>query len=266
MNRTWIGGGDNQASNPNDWSPAGAPQPGDALDMPTGSTMNIIGNALAGDSLHIGDSVLGGQSPAVFDVSGRASFNLDVNFPPYGVSSTTVNLADHSEWIGGFSSAFVPAFVSGGRFSNTSSTIDGGHATITSAVIGHGSFTVSTAQSASGVLEFAGSVSRHQAVHITGGDPSRGSTATAVIDHPDEFHGSVTLAGELDLQGLTADSYSLKQDLLTLYAGNQIVDRINFDLSPQAMAFGVSQTASGIAIHADGALYRGGGELLPVHG
>ena len=34
--RTWLGGGNNNARNPNDWSPTGAPQPGDILSMPNG--------------------------------------------------------------------------------------------------------------------------------------------------------------------------------------------------------------------------------------
>jgi hypothetical protein len=52
--RTYIGGGNNQASNPLDWSPTGVPQPGDALEAAVGSnlTMNVSGNALAGDSFN----------------------------------------------------------------------------------------------------------------------------------------------------------------------------------------------------------------------
>jgi hypothetical protein len=50
--RTWIGCGNNEASNPNDWSPTGAPQPGNSLNMSAG-TINISGDALAGDTLTI---------------------------------------------------------------------------------------------------------------------------------------------------------------------------------------------------------------------
>ena len=46
---TWIGGDNNQASNPNCWSPTGLPQAGSTLDM-TGGTMNVDGYTLpAGD-------------------------------------------------------------------------------------------------------------------------------------------------------------------------------------------------------------------------
>jgi hypothetical protein len=52
--RTWIGGGNDRASNANDWSPTGAPQPGDTLTDPVnGSTINISDNVLRGDTLSI---------------------------------------------------------------------------------------------------------------------------------------------------------------------------------------------------------------------
>ena len=54
---SWVGGGSNQASDPNDWVdtstnlPA-APQTGDTLsDTIDGSTINITDNALAGNGL-----------------------------------------------------------------------------------------------------------------------------------------------------------------------------------------------------------------------
>jgi hypothetical protein len=39
---TWIGGGNNEASNQNDWSPTRTPQPGDTLTMSSG-TMHVSG-------------------------------------------------------------------------------------------------------------------------------------------------------------------------------------------------------------------------------
>ena len=49
--RTWIGGGDDRANNPADWSPTGVPQAGDFLLMPPTTTMSVQGNDLAGDRL-----------------------------------------------------------------------------------------------------------------------------------------------------------------------------------------------------------------------
>jgi hypothetical protein len=51
-NRTWIGGGNDKASNPNDWSPTGAPQPGDTLTISSG-TMYVSDDNLAGDTLDL---------------------------------------------------------------------------------------------------------------------------------------------------------------------------------------------------------------------
>jgi hypothetical protein len=42
--RTWIGGGNNRADNPNDWAPNGVPQPGDMLRAGvdgSGTVMNV---------------------------------------------------------------------------------------------------------------------------------------------------------------------------------------------------------------------------------
>ena len=61
--RMWIGGGDNQASNPHDWSDPnglpGAPRPGDTLILNNG-TINISDNDLKGDTL-----TLAGEGPTI---------------------------------------------------------------------------------------------------------------------------------------------------------------------------------------------------------
>lgn len=52
--RTWTGEVSNDASNGDNWSPAGAPQPGDTLtDMLNGSTIDIKGNTLSGAPLTV---------------------------------------------------------------------------------------------------------------------------------------------------------------------------------------------------------------------
>src|SRR6516164_6506153 len=74
--RAWIGGGNNQASNPNDWIDTnnfnlpGAPQPGDTLVLGTPAhpaasyTMNIQGNDLAGNTLFISSFIASGSLTA----------------------------------------------------------------------------------------------------------------------------------------------------------------------------------------------------------
>ena len=54
-NRTSIGGGNNEASNPKDWSPTGAPQAGDTLVMngETNNPINVSDYNLRGNSLNV---------------------------------------------------------------------------------------------------------------------------------------------------------------------------------------------------------------------
>ena len=80
-NRTWLGGGNNKASNPQDWSPAGAPPAGDALTLQSG-TMDISGNELRGDALLVTGS-------ADIYTTDNAALNLEVDIP---ILSSTVNV------------------------------------------------------------------------------------------------------------------------------------------------------------------------------
>jgi hypothetical protein len=115
MSRVWIGGGNNQASNPMDWSPQGAPQPSDgslqviaSAGSPQPATMNIRGNDLAGVPLTVyGDTLTanlshravvssgvggyGGGGNAVFNVSQRSELAVVTNR-----GSATVNLSQNS--------------------------------------------------------------------------------------------------------------------------------------------------------------------------
>jgi hypothetical protein len=120
-NRTWIGGANNQASNPKDWSPKGAPHSGDALTMTSG-TMNVIHDDLAGDVLAINsgtvnltrgsNATIAANGDALINIQGTDQLLLDVvptgwvntfpTVPPPPVGgSATVNLAANSMWVGG---------------------------------------------------------------------------------------------------------------------------------------------------------------------
>ena len=50
---TWIGGGNNSAGNPKDWSGDTTPKPSDTLILSNGSTINVTGNQLQGDTLKV---------------------------------------------------------------------------------------------------------------------------------------------------------------------------------------------------------------------
>jgi hypothetical protein len=118
---TWVGGGGNKASNPQDWSPTGAPQSGDTLQVvPPGScTMNVRGDALAGDAPQVSTSVTLNLS---HDAAVTADINPNLSTPPTvdltanlgrGVSTFNlseaevsapidINLAKDSVWVGSF--------------------------------------------------------------------------------------------------------------------------------------------------------------------
>ncbi len=97
--RIWIGGGNNKASNPKDWSPTGAPQPGDSLlitgspnAMPPNGTINIAGNDLAGDTLTAGS--IPTHSIVTINLSHDATLNLETLVQGIIVipQSTTINI------------------------------------------------------------------------------------------------------------------------------------------------------------------------------
>lgn len=261
---TWIGGGDNSASDPSHWSPPQLPSPGDSLVMPTANTMNIQGNVLAGDTLLIGTTATSDpRPPAVLNVSGRAHFSFQNNFPPQGVASTTVNLAENSQWIGGFNSVFAPVFVNGpGDFKNTFSFVGGTTSVVNADITGRGTIHVTSAQSIPGSLEVTKSVSANERIEVVA-DPGRHLSSTLIVDDPKDFRGAVVLGrGETLLNGITADSYDIRHDVLTLFQANKVVEKLSLSLTSDATGFGVSQTAGGINIHADGSQP---GVALPRH-
>jgi hypothetical protein len=106
---TWIGGGNNQASNPNRWSPTGLPQAGNTLDM-TGGTMNVKGYTLpSGDVLDVlGQSQINISNGSDFTVANLAAgTTINVSGTDHvvigsesAVAGTIVNLAKNAKWIG----------------------------------------------------------------------------------------------------------------------------------------------------------------------
>jgi hypothetical protein len=124
--RIWIGGGNNKASNPKDWSPTGAPQPGDSLlitgspnAMPPNGTINIAGNDLAGDTLTAGS--IPTHSIVTINLSHDATLNLETLVQGIIVipQSTTINITGDATLTGDTLAAY-----------NTQ-TINIGHGTLT---------------------------------------------------------------------------------------------------------------------------------------
>ncbi|MBV9117840.1 MAG: hypothetical protein JOY63_10820, partial [Acetobacteraceae bacterium] len=229
-----------------------------------------------GDTVFLQGSGPGPTNSSTLNLSGQVNMSLVSGSYPPGSGPATVNLADNAQWIGGLS---VGPYGGGvtvqgtGQFSNASSYVDN-VGTISADVTGTGPINVSGAHAVAR-LEFMQGVSAGQAVSV-GGYADYGDFGTVVVDNPAGFSGSVTLGfGEVILKGIQADSYSLRNGVLSLYSGQDVVDSIKLSV-PAAppgqngpISFGVSQTGAGVIIHADG---NGGGSRawvggasLPVH-
>jgi hypothetical protein len=206
-----------------------------------------------------GGTGLPAGSHDTINVSGATQMNLSMA----DNDTDTVNLAAHSEWIGGFTASVNDGMnINGtGSFDNLSSNVIGGTVRIGARVIGTGSFSVQTANSK---LEFASSVSAHQTVFDNGSQifGSPGTPGIVQVDDPAAYHATTDLTfGKLILEGITAGSYSLKNDLLTLFYHRQAVDTVSLTGTPAAN-LAVFQAGSNVVIHTDGHV---GGVALPVH-
>jgi hypothetical protein len=268
---TWIGGGNNKASNPQDWSPTGAPVPGDTLQV-AGSgniyTINVRGDALAGNLVRISDASVtmnlshdaavnasfgnAVEAPlpntATFNLGrGVSDLNLSASLEP---ESLSVNLARDAIWVGTFNLVMAGArlvttagehalFINDGA----SSTIKDIGAVLAMPVAGTGSIAVAQSD-----LEFQSSVGANQSVSVYSDAPY----SVITIDHPKEYHASTSIGtgGELDLVGLAhADSYSYQNDMLRIYAGDTVIDRMKLQLGYGAGSFAVTQAVDGVHIY-----------------
>jgi hypothetical protein len=295
--RTWVGGGNNNARNPNDWNPTGAPRTGDTLLMPNGGTMNIRDNALKGDTLQVGaaqvseppvtlnlshhahvsvNQVRFSTVATTINVAGKDTLTFNSTFP--SGPAVTVNLEPHAKLTGTFGLAFGSLTVNGGSgtklINDQTDVFSGTHAVITPDVLGIGSFRVGSAQSGEGFLEFGRSVSSGQAVTI-GGDPGRGVSSTLQIDQPRAFHGSVTIGPDarIDLVALAmADSYSFANDMLSIFSHNQVIDTLrltnNSTFAGQQHDLVVSKSVNDVWVTEKGVGFAGpppGSTPLPLH-
>ncbi len=289
--RTWTGGkAGNQASAAANWSPNGAPQPGDTLTIDHGA-MKVTGHTLSGDVLTMrGNSqidltnttglsiqtFLASSGPWAGNVTVNTHGNNHVNVSTapgrgFGGSVTIHNSGTLTGSIGGFGTNFT---LSGGKFYNVNSTagLDGEHTIINADVLGTGVYHVNSyhAPGGAGKLEFIQAVGSGQTVEMDGGL----GYSTLQIDHPNQFKAAIDWRSPnsvIDLNGLAADSYKAHDGVLDFYHGNRVVDTLRFDGNPDAFAVaqGTSTGGHGVEIYGTGATFPANaiphGADLPLH-
>jgi hypothetical protein len=196
-----------------------------------------------------------GAPPVTVDVAGVQPLAITGGWG----DSADINLAAHSEWVGGiFLEPQLGVTVQGpGVWDNTGSTVHG-PAVIKSPVIGTGNFAIVGAHTRDARLEFARSVGAGQSVSVSGYALYGGEHGILQVDNPATFHAAVQLGfGEVILEGLHATRYSLTNDLLSMFNNGRLVDTLRFSLGTQdgMTPLGVSQVGGSVVIHTDGALY-----------
>jgi hypothetical protein len=264
VSRTWVGGGNNSAGNPNDWNDHGVPKPGDTLNMASG-TIHLTGNQLQGDPLQV---PLGGS--VTVDTTGVTALQLDVG--SYGPSAyATVNLAAGSVWVGGFNNALYSTTTIAGKgtFDNVVTSEVGGSAIIDTNVVGVGVIEAAAGHGP-GHIEFAHGVAAGQTVGIENGYGFRGGFVQ--VDAPSLYHAKTDLSmGQLVLEGLKASSYSYDGSTLKLFGGGgKMIDSLGMRTSDPAYGgspgskLAVAQLAGGIDIFKS-VNTPVGGVLLALH-
>ena len=241
VSRTWIGGGDDNASNPNDWSPTGVPDPGDTLTMTTG-TMNIHGNALAGDTLTIPSASTSSpptinliRADASIAVKSGPSSTVDINVSG-GKSSLSLNafidtvnvqVAPHSTLVMNDTVSLSTLNVSGGTISFIGSNSFSAFKTVFNDKL-TGTATINEAGgNASGeFMEVNGPVGRGLTFNLNSVGPR---DVGLQIDHPNEFHATInTMDGFVAFMGLHATSGEILNGVLKLFDGDKLVDQTRF--------------------------------------
>jgi len=322
---TWLGGGNNKASNPKHWSTGKVPQSGDFLQVQFSAqpyTMNVSGNNLSGDTVrtfnanftanlsHSATMVANLVTSSVgtfnlsqhstLDLSLISGFHVGVNTAIINMSGAdtltlhntdsqvTVNLLSGSRWNGNldagqfFGVTFGKTTVNGGphsSFNNNGHSViyNTEQAVINTDVVGVGTFDVSN-QGARGNLDpLPNSIARMEFAGSVGPNQSISNSGLLVIDWPNQFSGHVYLStfdggtptnplfpAEIDLMRLaTADSYTYKNDMLSIFSGKSVIDQLHLT-DKTIHGFVVGKTASSVNIIAISDLAHPPGEL-PIH-
>ena len=213
--RLWIGGGDNAAGNPANWSPAGVPQPGDALQIGNGATLNVTGNDLAGDTLQVGNS----GSAITVDAKDNAQLDLSIPF-------STVNLNVAGTAMLNASAVHGALNANGGTIQFIGTTQLGAtRAILNDTLTGNATVALNGAQGEGTLVEVGGAAGQGLTFSLQG-------VAELQIDHPDQFAAALNIGGggtpleTVLLAGLTATRGELMNGALSLFNGSQLVDQV----------------------------------------
>jgi hypothetical protein len=251
VTETWIGGGNNDASNPKDWTPQGAPSPGEDLVIKDG-TINIAGNDLAGDTLKLDSNSLTTPTTNIDTKNGAV---LNLGGAVYDDATINVNIVGKLN---------LTADV--GQVAGTLSFIGGsinlvGTSTFQSAVFDtnlKGTGTIDANHPANGDIfgpyVFNGSVGRGVTIALEGGGPPE----SVQIAHPSSFKGEITLPsnepflGSVLFEGLHVTRADLvaSTDVLQMWDGKHLVDTVRLGGNTSNLV--VLQTATGATLSTTG--------------
>ncbi len=211
----------------------------------------------------------GDDQTATINLTGITPMQVD---SWYG-DDITINLAANSIWIGGFTAMPGDLFNISGRgvWDNNITTYTDQNTNVGVDVIGAGTIEAHQAHSQGQLTFLHGvSVAATQTVKVDGYQLYGSEFGDVEIQSPSLYHAMTDIGfGQIILDGLKATSYSLKNDLLTLFNGKSVVDTLRLDVNnsvnAQPITFVVSKIAAGIGIFTDGHSAIDHGTALAVH-
>jgi hypothetical protein len=269
ITRTWNGRGNNAASNSGNWSPGGVPQPGDDLVMAQG-TMNVRGDALAGDALSL--ATPSGAPSVEIDARAGARLDLHSSLPSGLLTHADVNVHGTvtltADIVG-----LAQLNISGGTIQFVgSSTFIGLDQVFNAPLVGTATVNLRSATHLPEKMIVNGAV----AAGLTFDLSSSGPPLTSLqIDHPEQFHGRIRIDspipppagfGDVAFMGLHATSADLRNDMLLMFDGNKLVDAVR--ISGGGSGFKLEQNNMGVMLsQGAGDFYQPGGPgiAIPLH-
>jgi len=250
VTRTWVGGSNVIAANPANWSPAGAPQPGDSLLISTAATINVGGNDLAGDLLTVNTDRAGPAASVNINTFFNAQLNLVDDFSA-GVTlsvedTVTLNLGSiHGGLVG-----------QGGTIQFIGSSGVNGSTVLNNNLTGNATVALAGAQGEGSSMEINGAVGQGLTFVLHASAP----VLSLQLDQPGQFAGLLDLGlpggyfGDVLFKGLQATSGTLANGVLDMFNGNSLIDSVR--ITGDTARLTLDQTSSGVAL-SQGHLYSG---------